>query len=339
MNHKLHTPKHSFDKSNLIEHISNFLEKLAAEDGLSLNTILSYGKDLELFAKFLSEQKIGYENVNEQCLKDYLCKLDQQNLRSTSIARKISTLKSFYKFLENENLIKINPTLLLFAPKPEEKLPKFLSEEEVFKILNFANSDKSEFGIKLSCMMEILYAAGLRVSELVSIPISAIAKTENENGEQTLRNYLIIKGKGNKERVAPLNKSAIKMLLEYLDLRQKLGQENSKWLFVGTVHASKKLKKIKPKNLPNVDNHITRQRLHQMLKELARKVGIDETKVHPHVIRHSFASHLLNSGVDLRVLQELLGHANISTTEIYTHILDSKLKDLVFNHHPLAQKF
>jgi integrase/recombinase XerD len=360
---------------NYLPHITNFLEKLTAEDGLSLNTTLSYGKDLELFAKFLSEQKTAFEETNEQTLKDYLYQLHQQNLRSASIARKISALKNFYKFLESENLIKTNPALCLSAPKPDAKLPKFLSEDEVFKMLNFINADKSEFGIKLSCMMEILYAAGLRVSELVSIPISAIVKIENEKGEKTLRNYLIIKGKGNKERIAPLNKSAIKMLLEYLDLRQKLGQEKSKWLFVGVARASKKLKLPENftenldfnKNKKNIadatihlarsnskltqirrksnlifaikDTHITRQRLHQMLKELAIKVGIDQTKVHPHVIRHSFASHLLNSGVDLRVLQELLGHANISTTEIYTHILDSKLQDLVFNHHPLARKF
>jgi len=295
---------------------------------------------LELFTKFLQQKNLSFLQVSSDHLADYLYELHQQNLRSASVARKISTLKNFYKFLENENLIKTAPTLYLQAPKRDVKLPKFLSEAEVFKMLNFINADQSEFGIKLSCMMEILYASGLRVSELVSIPISAIAKIENKNGAETLRNYLIINGKGNKERIAPLNKSAIKMLLKYLDLRQKLGHEKSKWLFVGVVRASKKLKEIKQKNLAKkfllADKHITRQRLHQMLKELARAVGIDETRVHPHVIRHSFASHLLNSGVDLRVLQELLGHADISTTEIYTHILDSKLQDLVLKHHPLA---
>jgi len=318
--------------------IGNFLQKLKAEDGLSLNTILSYKKDLELFSHFLESKKITFEEVQTETLKDYLYALHQQDLRSASVARKISALKNFYRFLENENLIKTSPASYLQAPKPDAKLPKFLSEEEVFKMLNFINSDKSEFGIKLSCMFEILYAAGLRVSELVSIPISAIQEALDEKGGKTLRNYLVVNGKGNKERIAPLNKSAIKMLIEYLDLRKKLGQEKSKWLFVGIVRASKKTGEIRSRHCKMADKHITRQRLHQMLKELAAKVGIDPSKVHPHVIRHSFASHLLNSGVDLRILQELLGHSNISTTEIYTHILDSKLKDLVFKHHPLAGK-
>ncbi len=318
--------------------ITNFLQKLRVEDGLSLNTTLSYGRDLELFAKFLAPKKTAFENVSAADVKDYLYDLHKQKLRSASVARKISTLKNFYKFLENENVIETSPMLYVQAPKSDSKLPKFLTEEEVFKMLNFINSDKSEFGIKLSCMLEILYASGLRVTELVSLPIAAIKENLTENGEKTLQNYLIVNGKGNKERLAPLNKSAIKMLLEYLDLRKKLGQEKSKWLFVGIVRASKKEGEIKIRNYALEDAHITRQRLHQMLKELAVKVGIDRSRVHPHVIRHSFASHLLNSGVDLRILQELLGHTNISTTEIYTHILDSKLKNLVFSHHPLSKE-
>lgn len=314
-------------------HITNFLEKLKAEDGLSANTISSYRSDLELFSKFLVEKNLEFEAVNADDIKNYLYELHKENLRSASVSRKISALKGFYKFLENENLMKLNPTVYLQRPKADTKLPKFLSEEEMFKMLNFINRDKSEFGIKLSCMLEILYAAGLRVTELVSLPVAAIQKEGD-----SLRNYLIVMGKGSKERIAPLNKAAIKMLLEYLEMRKKLGQENSKWLFVGVARASKKEKEIKEKKYAKGDTHITRQRLHQMLKDLALKVGIDPTRVHPHVIRHSFATHLLNSGVDLRVLQELLGHANISTSEIYTHILDSKLKDLVFSHHPLAKK-
>ncbi len=317
--------------------IENFLEKLRAEDGLSLNTTISYGKDLELFNRFLETKNITFSEVNQQYLSDYLYELHKANLRSASVARKISCLKNFFRFLQAENLLKSNPTLNLQTPKPDTKLPKFLSEEEVFKMLDFINRDKSEFGIKLSCMMEILYCAGLRVSELVSIPTSAIQIEVDLKGEKTLRNYLIVNGKGNKERIAPLNKSAIKMLLEYLELRKNLGQENSKWLFSGIVRSSKKTREIRKRNSKIADKHITRQRLHQMLKELASKVGINPDKVHPHVIRHSFASHLLNSGVDLRVLQELLGHSNISTTEIYTHILDSKLRDLVFKHHPLGK--
>jgi integrase/recombinase XerD len=322
--------KHNF-------HITNFLEKLKAEDGLSLNTTLSYGKDLELFSRFLEAKKIEFENVKINHLQDYFYDLHQENLRSASISRKISCFKNFFKFLENENIIKSNPSLYLQVPKRDAKLPKFLSEEEVFKLLNFINSDKSEFGTKLSCMLEILYASGLRVSELVSLPIAAIQEAADNGGGKTLRNYLIVKGKGGKERIAPLNKTAIRMLQEYIFLRKKLGQEKSKWLFVGKIRTSKKLGEIKQRQASQKDSHITRQRFHQMLKELAAKVGIDPSRVHPHVIRHSFATHLLNSGVDLRILQELLGHSDISTTEIYTHILDSKLKELVFKFHPLNQ--
>lgn len=316
--------------------VTNFLDKIRAEDGLSLNTILSYQKDLELFCKFLAPKKIVLTAVNSDDIKDYFYEMHKQDLRASTVSRKISCLKNFYRFLESENLIKANPALYLQGQKRESRLPKFLTEAEVFKILDFVNRDKSEFGVKLSCMLEVLYSAGLRVTELVSLPINSLAEIE-EAGQKTLRNYLIVKGKGGKERVAVLNKSAIKMLLEYLEMRKKLGQEKSKWLFVGTVRASKKAGEIRRRDFEMVDTHITRQRLHQMLKELAIKAGIDPTRVHPHVLRHSFATHLLNNGVDLRVLQELLGHSNISTTEIYTHILDSKLRELVFNHHPLSQ--
>lgn len=286
--------------------ISDFLIKLQAEDGLSKNTIASYGKDLELFEKFLAQEKIGLKQVNKQVLKDYLFLLHQEKLKATSIARKISCLKNFFKFLLNENFISDNPAMNLEAPKREAKLPKFLSEEEILKLLTAAEAD-----LRLSCMIEILYAAGLRVTELVSLPFVSVQREG-----ATLRNYLIVKGKGDKERIAPLNKAAIKKLLEYLGKR-----EESPWLFPGYVKGK----------------HLTRQAFHKMLKDLAIAAGLDPARVHPHVIRHSFATHLLNNGVDLRVLQELLGHSDISTTEIYTHILDSKLRDLVFAHHPLSK--
>lgn len=318
--------------------VTSFLDKIRAEDGLSLNTILSYGKDLELFCQFLAPQKVALEKVKIDHLKDYLHELYKQDLRASSVNRKISVLKNFYKFLESENLIKDNPSLYLQGQKREARLPKFLTEDEIFKMLKYVESDKSEFGVKLACMLEVLYSAGLRVTELVSLPISAIQAIE-ENGQKTLRNYLIVKGKGSKERIAALNKSAICKLMEFLELRQEMKQQNSKWLFVGTIRASKKAGEIRKRDYVVEDTHLTRQRFHQMLKELAKKVGIDPQRVHPHVIRHSFATHLLNNGVDLRVLQELLGHSNISTTEIYTHILDSKLRDLVFAHHPLNKDF
>ncbi len=297
---------------------SDFLIKLQTEDGLALNTILSYGKDLELFEKFLDAEKLTLKQVKTQTLKDYLFVLHQQKLKATSIARKISCLKNFFKFLVNENFIESSPATNLQTPKREAKIPKFLSEEEIFKLLATAESD-----LRLSCMLEILYAAGLRVTELVSLPVSVIQREG-----QTLRNYLLVKGKGGKERIAPLNKAAIAKLLEYLKVREDSSDNssgnspgNSPWLFSGS----------------SPSKHLTRQGFHKMLKRIALKADLDPARVHPHVIRHSFATHLLNSGVDLRVLQELLGHSDISTTEIYTHILDSKLRDIVFAHHPLSK--
>ncbi len=298
--------------------IDEFLNKLAAEEGLARNTILSYQKDLELFAKFLISKNNELIKVDSHQLKSYLNYLHEENLRTSSIARKISCLKNFYKFLEDEKLIKSSPAKDLESPKKGLKLPKFLSEEEVFKMLDYANNDESFLGIRLACMLEILYCAGLRVSELVSLPLSAL---------QNDKDYLIVTGKGNKERIAALNKSAIKMIEKYLQARAASNDSDSKWLFVGKKNTQTK-----------TDAHITRQGFHKILKELALKVNINPSRVHPHVIRHSFATHLLNNGIDLRVLQELLGHSDISTTQIYTHILDSKLKDLVFKNHPLAKK-
>lgn len=181
-------------------------------------------------------------------------------------------------------------------------------------------------------MLEVLYASGLRVSELVSLPISCICRS---NGG--VRNHLVVNGKGGKERVVPLNREAIAILMKYLKSRERLGQRNSKWLYCGHFRASKDMNlKKNLKKFDVVDKHITRQRLHQILKDLAINAGIDEAKVSPHIIRHSFATHLLNRGADLRVLQELLGHSDISTTQIYTHIADSKLQELVNEKHPLA---
>ncbi len=315
--------------------IKSFLDKLRAEDGLAQNSILSYGKDLELFDKFLVGKNIKIDDASPDNIKDYFYLLHQDNLRSASISRKISSLKNFYKFLSDENIIKSNPTIYLHNPKKDAKLPKFLTPEEIFKLLDFVNKDDSEFGIKLACMLEILYASGMRVSELVNLQMSQIQEITDESGEKTLRNYLIIRGKGNKERMVILNKSAIRILQKYLLLRQKMGHGNSKWLFAGVLRCSKSKDRARENKVANSDKPITRQRFHQMLKELAVKAGLDPTKIHPHVIRHSFATHLLNNGADLRILQELMGHSDISSTEIYTHILDSKLKDLVFKNHPL----
>ncbi|MFT6076872.1 MAG: integrase/recombinase XerD [Myxococcota bacterium] len=311
-----------------------FLDVLISERGLSKNTISSYQNDLKLFLRFLPQNNNSLLQVDEDIFKSYLRDLHKLEIKSSSLNRKISTLKSFFKFLELEGIKKDNPTINIDQIKNNQKLPKYLTEKEVFALLDYAQKDKSHFGIRLSCMMEILYAAGLRATELLSLPISAIGKNFAD-GQITFKNYLIVNGKGNKERIAPLNKTSLKILTNYLKAREQMGHGNSKWLFCGKIRINKNINQLRsPQKL--LDAHLTRQRFNQMLKELAHDSGVDEKKVSPHVIRHSFASHLLNQGVDLRILQELLGHSDISTTQIYTHILDSKLKDLVNKHHPLS---
>lgn len=315
--------------------IKLFLNVLISEDGLSKNTISSYQNDLKLFLEFLVAKQKTFLEVDENLFKSYLGELYKQGIKPSSLNRKISTTKSFFKFLEMEGIKKDNPTLNIDQVKNNPKLPKYLSEKEVFLMLDFVEKDNSHFGIRLSSMLEILYAAGLRVSELVSLPIAAIGKNFTD-GKMVFKNYLIVNGKGNKERIAPLNKTSLKILEKYLKAREEMGHQNSKWLFCGKIRINKDVNQINKAQIRVVDEHLTRQRFNQMLKELAIKVGIDDRKVSPHIIRHSFASHLLNQGVDLRILQELLGHSDISTTQIYTHILDSKLKELVYKYHPLA---
>jgi len=281
---------------------------------------------------FSQKKKINFEQIEEQNLIDFLAFLDKNNISTSTICRKIATFRNFFKFLEIEKIIQQNPAKNLIIPKKNQKIPKFLSEKEILTLLNFAHNDNSEFGIRIACMLEILYAAGLRVSELVSLPINVIGKI-NQNNKITLKNHLIIKGKGNKERIVPLSSKSLEILAKYLNLRDKMGSSHSKYLFPGIIRASKKEKIIMRDTLA-LDSHITRQRFHQMLKELAQKTNIDPDRVSPHIIRHSFATHLLNNGVDLVILQELLGHSDISTTQIYTHIIESKLQKLI-KKHPL----
>ncbi len=326
----------NFDQSNYL--IDEFIAVLIAENGLSKNTVTAYKSDLLLLDKFLLNNNCCLVNASENVIRKYLQELYCQAIKPSSLNRKISTIKLFFKFLVLQNQIKTNPSLNIDHVKNHQKLPKFLSEKEVFLMLNFVNQDNSPFGVRLSCMLEILYASGLRVSELVALPISAIGKNFDQ-GKIIFKNYLIVNGKGNKERIAPLNQPSLKVIEKYLKVREEMGQNSSKWLFCGNHKTDKKELKVRKINKAKkglADEHLTRQRLNQMLKELADKVGIDKNKVSPHIIRHSFASHLLKQGIDLRVLQELLGHSDISSTQIYTHIMSEDLKKLVFDKHPLS---
>ncbi len=320
---------------NDINLIKLFIEKITAENGLSKNTTESYGRDIKLFKEFCKLKNKNLTNINQSGIELYIKQLYQQNIKSSSLSRKISALRNFYNFLEEQEKIHQNPLKNIASPKKQNNLPKFLSEKNILQLLDFAQKDKSEFGIKLSCILEILYGSGIRISELINLPISSIQKDYNNN----LKNYLLIRGKGNKERIVPLSRSAITILGEYLILRKKIGHDSSKWLFSGHIRSSKNAQNIKIRSkFVKIDKPMTRQRINQMLKELALKSGLDPQKISPHILRHSFATHLLNRGINIRYLQEMLGHATIGTTEIYTHILDGKLKELVLKHHPMNKK-
>ncbi len=310
--------------------IKQFIQKIRAEDGLSKNTIESYEGDLRLFMNFINNKSLI--NISKNDIDNYINYLFEQKVKNATLSRKISSLKSFFSFLIKENIIKSNPIIKVKCPKKERRLPKFLTEKQVFELLNAIKDDKSEYGIMLSVIIEILYGSGLRVSELISLKISYIQRDGNNN----IKNYLIITGKGDKERIVPLSKAAISVINEFLVIRKNMNINNSKWLFPGNIRYSKSNEIIKKRDINSKnDKHITRQKINYMLKNLAHKTGIEPDIIYPHVLRHSFATHLLNNGINIIYLQEMLGHAIISSTEIYTYIMDNKLKDMIKNYHPL----
>lgn len=296
-------------------YIELFIEMISSEQNLSLNTIESYGSDLCQLESFL---EIDLDKALTSHLRDYISSFHQKGYSQNTIARKISTLCSFYKFLYKENIIKVNPALELSNPKQRRALPKILNIKEMELLFDSVENDQSKQGIKLNTILEILYASGIRVSELLNIKLyDALALVKNPEN-----NFLIVTGKGNTERLVPLTVKAIASLKQYL----KVINKKSLWLFPGDINKTK------------VDKPMTRQRLGQLLKLVAVNSGIDSKKVSPHILRHSFATHLLENGADVRVIQELLGHANISTTQIYTHIAKKRLQEELFKKHPLATK-
>lgn len=293
--------------------IDRFIEMLAAERGASLNTKAAYRRDLE----HLDENtKAGLSRLSAAELAKYVAGLNGDGLAPRSIARKISSIRQFFAYLYEEGERSDDPSGRLEMPKLGRSLPKTLGEDMVDKLLAAAAADKSFQGIRMQAMLEILYASGLRVSELVSLRTAQIQKEKTASGFKLLP-IMHVRGKGSKERLAPLNPPAIAALEEYLAKRQ----DKSEWLFPAGKGKG----------------HITRQRFGQLLKELAVNAGVDRSVVSPHVLRHCFATHLLQRGADLRAVQQLLGHSDISTTQIYTHVLQERLKRLVLEHHPLAE--
>lgn len=293
--------------SSIFVLIQQFIQFLKSERCLSGHTISAYQRDLKDLSNFYEAENLA--DLTENQLEDYMAD-SLRDLSARSVARHISTIKQFYSFLRREKIIEANPAELLEAPKWQRGLPKVLTKEEIDRLFDVAYQDQSVKGIRLCVMLEILYASGLRVSELITLEKSCI---NNYNQYPVL----LIKGKGNKERLVPLHEKAYQQIKAYLPYVPK----TTPYLFVAR------------NNKP-----ITRMRVFQLIKELAVRTGIDPTKISPHIIRHAFATHMLKNGADLMLLKEILGHANLSTSEIYLHVMPEDLKDLLEQHHPLCQK-
>lgn len=306
-------------------HIELFLDMCAAERGAAANTLAAYRRDLESAGHYFRQSGASLATVLPDAVAGYLVVLSQEGLAPASRARKLSALRQLYKFLIAEGEIDEDPTHGFSGPKKARSLPKTISIAEVDRLIEAARrrSDNSSGveryrAVRLYCLMEVLYATGLRVTELVSLPRNVLSGDDR---------VLLVKGKGGRERMVPLSSGARAALRSYLDIGQSLSEELSQTVATRWLFPSK-----------SAQGHLTRQRFAQDLKELAEEAGIDPARVSPHVLRHAFASHLLDRGADLRAVQQLLGHADISTTEIYTHVLQERLKALVEKHHPLAGK-
>ncbi len=290
---------------NLIE---KYIEYLLVQKNLSKNTIESYQNDLKEFVKFFKNSSIL--DTNQYIFEKYINQIS--NYSPNSHRRKLSSVKNFMLFLSENNIIEQNPADMIEFPKVSKKLPKYLTEDEVRKIIQKSYEDKSHKGIRFSLLIEILYTTGIRVSELVSIRLGNIHEDLSA---------IIIKSKGNNERTVPIFGPASKLLKKYLLQFKKEYPSERTFLFPSRSKLG----------------HLTRHRFFQILKKIALKIDLDPKKISPHIIRHSFASHLLNRGVDLRIIQESLGHKDISTTQIYTHIQSEKLREILEKKHNLSK--
>ncbi len=290
-----------------------FLEMLTVERGASPHTVDAYRRDLEDFAAFLALRGRTPESATAEDIRDWLADLDRRGLAPATVVRRLSAIRHWFRFLYLEGVRRDDPSLGVDRPRSRRALPRYLSEEEVLALLEAAGRRAGEEGVRLRCMLELLYATGMRVSELVTLPLSALAEDLS---------HLRVRGKGGRERLVPLHAAARAALRAWLERRAAVGGRESRFLFPSRARGG----------------HITRQRVLQLLKELAVEAGIDPARVSPHVLRHAFASHLLHHGADLRVVQTLLGHADIATTEIYTHLQPARLRAVVTALHPLARK-
>ncbi len=308
--------------------ISLFLDMLAAEQGAGGNTLDAYRRDLTDLSDYLTPHGETFAGVGTDGLRGYLADLDTRGFKSSSVARRLSAIRHLFRFLLNERVRGDNPAAILSGPKRGRGLPKVLSIADVDRMLTRAKELtlvtpatglKQLRAMRLYCLLEVLYATGLRVSELVALPRSAARNDAR---------MIVVRGKGNKERLVPLNDASRRAMSDYLAAMEGQKSEKakgaaaSKWLFPSFGESG----------------HLTRQHFARDLKELAAAAGLSPRLVSPHVLRHAFASHLLHNGADLRIVQTLLGHTDISTTQIYTHVVEERLKSLVRDLHPLAEK-
>jgi integrase/recombinase XerD len=302
--------------------VALFLDMLAAERGAEKNTLAAYGRDLADITAFLLGAGRSIAAATTDDVRAYLGELARRGMRPTTVARRLSAIRQLYRFLYAEGRRKDDPAAVLEGPKRVRALPKTLTLAEVDRLLGVAGQSDPEAplsvrlrALRLACLVELLYATGLRVSELVALPASAARRDTR---------VIVVRGKGNKERLVPLNDAAKRAMTEYLALLAQSGSggavAGSKWLFPSFGDSG----------------HLTRQHFARELKALAGSAGLRPAQLSPHVLRHAFASHLLHNGADLRVVQTLLGHADISTTQIYTHVLEERLKSLVRDLHPLT---
>lgn len=292
--------------------IENFLAMIAAEKGVSQRTIEAYEFDLKQFLQFCQCNKV--KHLSKLHIEMYLQHLNNCCFAPKTIARRLSAIKEFCKFLYSEHILETNPAQNILTPKQTKPLPKFLSYDEIKKLIMTARQKKDYRWQRIAVMIELMYATGLRVSELVSLPLNAI---------NCPKGLVCVLGKGSKERLIPIANHALDMLQEYFKMRENFIPKHTKsnWLFP---------------SLNATQGHLTRDAFYKDLKKLAIENGINPLSVSPHVLRHSFATHLLNNGADLRIVQKMLGHENITTTEIYTHITTAKLQQTVCAKHPLA---
>lgn len=302
--------------------ISTFLDARAADLGAARNTQLAYGRDLLDFADWLERRGLDFAGADRPAVEDYLIHCDAQGLSKATRARRLSSIRQLYRFAVEEGWRTDNPALRLTGPGKAQSLPRTLTESEVARLMEAARTRGRNPVDRLrdTALFELLYATGLRVSELVGLPVAAV------RGDPRM---ILVKGKGGKERMVPLSSPARAAVTAWLDHRdaqeeagRKAGRAPSRHLFPGEGR----------------EGHLTRQYFHSLVKDVAVLAGISPSRVTPHVLRHAFATHLLANGADLRVIQTLLGHADVATTEIYTHVVDDHLKDLVLTRHPLARK-